>query len=272
MSGYFFERHFPGTTTCVVVGPLARGQAPAGFASARAIVWCDETADRAGSALAVPPGCAVHHVPLARARHDWLPALEKLVQRDASHLPSVFVTEQIVGPHTDHYLALLADLQVTLDRHHRARETRQKDGFTWQRHLFANLPAYVSRRVPASWAGALRGVPAFICGAGPSLDVTAPLLAAHRSRGLVFAADSALRGLARHGVTPKHHVTLTRFGIGKCRQMEFSEDSAVTIFRILVGALEGGVDVDRIRIGDRKARRSVSNGDAANGRVNRLGD
>ena len=114
------------------------------------------------------------------------------------------------------------------------------------------------------------------CIAGIGGDV-APIVGLARTGRDVVALDGCAlhcvkHSLARHGVTPKHHVTLTRFGIGKCRQMEFSEDSAVTIFRILVGALEGGVDVDRIRIGDRKARRSVSNGDAANGRVNRLGD
>jgi len=54
------------------------------------------------------------------------------------------------------------------ESHQRARTTRQKDGFKWQSQLLANLGFYARRRVPASWAGALQGLPAFICGAAPA--------------------------------------------------------------------------------------------------------
>jgi hypothetical protein len=90
---------------------------------------------------------------------------------------------------------------LILEAHQRARVTRQKDGFRWQQQLLQNLPAYARRRLPSAWAGALRGFPAFVCGAGPSLDVSAPSLAAAAQSGVIFAADSALRTLARHGVT-----------------------------------------------------------------------
>lgn len=206
-NGLFFERRFPGATTCIVLGPLSPAHPPADLARARAVLWCADSADLR-TPLRLPRDCALVTVPLADARANWRPALEQLVQRDARHLPSVFVSERIAGPHADDFLALLAELQATLDRHHRARQTRQKDGFTWQHHLLRNLPAYTAQRVPAEWAGALAGLPAFVCGAGPSLDVTAPLVAAHGAHAVIFAADSALPGLARHDVAADFAVSV----------------------------------------------------------------
>ena len=95
-----------------------------------------------------------------------------------------------------------------LAAHHGARITRQRDGYDWQRHLLQNLPGYAERRVPASWKDALRGMPAFVCGAGPSLDVSAPVLAAHAGHAVVFSADSALRALNRHGVQADFGVSI----------------------------------------------------------------
>jgi hypothetical protein len=86
--------------------------------------------------------------------------------------------------------------------------TRQQDGFLWQKHVLENLSAYAARRVPASWAGVLRGCPAFVCGAGPSLDATAPKIAAIADRAVVFAADSALRALARRGIRADFAVSI----------------------------------------------------------------
>lgn len=94
--------------------------------------------------------------------------------------------------------------------------------------------------------------------AGVGGDV-ASLVQLARSGRAVVALDGCSQHcvghcLARHAVSPKHHVTLTRFGVEKCLRMEFSEDQAVSIFRILVGALEGRVAIDRIRIAAPNAR------------------
>lgn len=52
--------------------------------------------------------------------------------------------------------------------------------------------------------------------------------------------------LARHAVTPTHHVTLTRFGAKKRLRMDFSEDQAVSIYRDLVEMLEGRLGIDEV--------------------------
>lgn len=52
--------------------------------------------------------------------------------------------------------------------------------------------------------------------------------------------------LARHGVTPTHHVTLTKFGVKKRLRMEFNENQAVSVYRDLAAVLEGSLDVGQI--------------------------
>lgn len=89
------------------------------------------------------------------------------------------------------------------------------------------------------------------CIAGVGGDVPSLVQLAGSGRDVVALDGCSLHCvkhcLARHEVSPKHHVTLTRFGVQKCPRMEFSEDQAVSIFRVLVGVLEGRVDIDRIR-------------------------
>ena len=62
--------------------------------------------------------------------------------------------------------------------------------------------------MPPGWQGALRGWPAFVCGAGPSLDLSAPILEKNARQGVVLAADSALRTLARHGIRADFAVSI----------------------------------------------------------------
>lgn len=46
--------------------------------------------------------------------------------------------------------------------------------------------------------------------------------------------------LARHGIDPAVHLTLTEFGVKKRFRMEFSEDEAAGVYRRLVADLESG--------------------------------
>jgi uncharacterized metal-binding protein len=51
--------------------------------------------------------------------------------------------------------------------------------------------------------------------------------------------------LARHGISPRYHVTLTKFGIRKRARIVFREDDAVTIYRHLVEFLDGRTRPDQ---------------------------
>jgi hypothetical protein len=197
--GLAYVQPYPGATTCVVVGRFGSPGVP-DLDHYRAVLWFAD-----GDATRSPPGGlapgTLQAVPLEDLDTTRITAmLGQFVQRDARHLPSLFVTDDALRQHTEAYQAVVATACAELDNQHRTRVLRQKDGFAWQKHVLQNLPAYARQRLPASWRGALRGRPAFVCGAGTSLDVSAPELAAHAGRGVVVAADSALRTLARHGV------------------------------------------------------------------------
>lgn len=199
--GTALTRLYPGATTAIVVGSAAADPAP-DLRGCRAVLWC-HTSPAPHPTLALPAGAKLFPLPLAQAEPA---ALEQFLRLDARHLPSLHVQPAALADPA--YQPLLARLTTLLAEHHRARVTRQQDGYRWQSHLLQNLPAYATHRLPENWRGALAGHPAFVCGAGPSLDISAPRLAAAAERGVVFAADSALRTLARHGVAADFVVSI----------------------------------------------------------------
>jgi hypothetical protein len=72
----------------------------------------------------------------------------------------------------------------------------------WVDNLVANLPT-VAGSVPCNAiAGAFGGVPAFIVGAGPSLDTNIEHLREAKKRGLLIAVNSSASALAAAGITP----------------------------------------------------------------------
>lgn len=190
---------FPGATTGVVVGRFAATGGP-DLRGLRAVLWFVD-GEGAGQ---VPDGVAPGTLQIAALEEldsaRLAKILDQFVRHDARHLPSVFVTDDAVRQHTGAYESVLTTTCAQLEGHHRDRIARQREGFTWQRHVLQNLPAYARWRLPASWRNALRGRPAFVCAAGSSLEASAPELAAHAGRGAVIATDSALHILARHGI------------------------------------------------------------------------
>jgi hypothetical protein len=200
MNGMLLEKPFPGATACVLIGRLDHAEDRV-FTGCRAMLWLVD----ADGTQPFPSGLTREAVQIVAVGSEGSagglsPALDRLIGRDGRHLPSLYVTPGVLGPHAAAYEAAVAEVHAALEHHHRARITRQRDGFVWQKYLLQNASAYLQRRLPDSWQNALCGLPAFVCGAGPSLDVSAPRLAPVAGRGVVFAADSALHALARHGI------------------------------------------------------------------------
>jgi hypothetical protein len=148
-----------------------------------------------------PPAGAVSVLAVDQCTSAQLEAaIEDFLTKSPKHLPSLYVTRRIPPEHEARYLTAIDSVAACLESHHRARVTRQQDAFAWQSHLFENARAYATRRLPDQWEGALAGLPAFVCGAGPSLDASARELAREAGNGVVFAADSSLRALSKVGV------------------------------------------------------------------------
>jgi len=200
MNEVLFLRRSQGATNCVAIGAFD-GETAAELRSHRDILWLNAH----DGELCAPRLTSPRPDPLP---HDIASAVRQFIRRDARRLPSLAVSQRVLQRDADCYADLIGLVHQILDQHHRARQTREKDGFRWQQHLLANTGAYVARRMPEAWRNALGGQPAFICGAGPSLDVSIEHVATHAGRAVVFAADSALRALAARGVEADFAVSI----------------------------------------------------------------
>lgn len=78
------------------------------------------------------------------------------------------------------------------------------------RNIAMNLPSYLTAQDVADWAGRLRGYPAIVVAAGPSLARALDLLPALRDRAAIIAVQTVLRLLLARGCRP-HFVTSLDF-------------------------------------------------------------
>jgi hypothetical protein len=200
MRGIISSQVFPGSQTCIVVGALD-GVADLDLCTCKAVLWfASGSAPHGLERLGLDPERVTTETVERLEGGRTLKVLDDLIQRDALHMPSVFLTEGVRGASSRLFLPVIDAIFAQLESHRGARFFRQQQGFPTQFNVLTNLPAYVRRRMPNSWAGALDGIPAFICGAGPSLDTSAAKLAEFARHGVIFAADSALSALDKLGI------------------------------------------------------------------------
>ncbi len=197
--GFLLAQTPADATTAIVIGGLGRTR-DLEFSRFHRVLWFVDAA----SHQPVPAGLPVSQIETVivetLAPEQTIALVERFLRLNPRQLPALFVADAVLSTHTAAYQPLIERVHAEIEDTRRARITRQQDGFTWQKHRLLNARAYARAPFPASWAGALRGVPAFVCGAGPSLDVSIAPLAAHARTAVVFSADSALHALARHRV------------------------------------------------------------------------
>ena len=99
-------------------------------------------------------------------------------------------------------MALPNAIQELFQRIGITQNTYEARARVWVEDILANLPTIAGTSPFLSLLGKYRGVPAFIVGAGPSLDQNVGLLAEARKKGIVFAVNSSGKALARNGVAP----------------------------------------------------------------------
>jgi hypothetical protein len=81
-------------------------------------------------------------------------------------------------------------------------EARRKFAGPYLLQTLANLPAIAREAGVEALDGVFTGVPAFVIGAGPSLDGNVAALARVQDRGVIVAADTALGPLVASGIRP----------------------------------------------------------------------
>jgi hypothetical protein len=92
--------------------------------------------------------------------------------------------------------SLIADTQINENTHYlRAR--------TWLTDIFANLEHLIGVTPFLALEDRYQGVPAFIVGAGPSLEKNIEHLHTATKKGIVFAVNTCARALGKKGVTPQ---------------------------------------------------------------------
>jgi uncharacterized membrane protein len=82
------------------------------------------------------------------------------------------------------------------------KNTYRKRAQTWVLDVLANLSVLESSTPLLGLEGAFTGIPAFIVGAGPSLDKNIDELRRAKHKGIVFAANSSALSLAKHQIAP----------------------------------------------------------------------
>lgn len=82
------------------------------------------------------------------------------------------------------------------------KNTYRKRAQTWVLDVLENLSSLETSTPLLGLEGVFTGVPAFIVGAGPSLDKNIEQLRRARHKGLVFAANSSALSLAKHHIAP----------------------------------------------------------------------
>jgi hypothetical protein len=82
------------------------------------------------------------------------------------------------------------------------QNTHRDRARTWVEHMLANVELLEDCAPFLALRGKYRGVPAFIAGAGPSLNQNVALLEEARQKGIVIAVNSSAKALAAAGVEP----------------------------------------------------------------------
>jgi hypothetical protein len=98
------------------------------------------------------------------------------------------------------------DFFIALEHYHRGVDLLASDsedmGVKVLKNAMKNLSVLPKVRLGSSLEGKCVQVPAIVCGAGPTLDGVAPLLAEMKNRALIIAGGSSVRALNAHGINP----------------------------------------------------------------------
>ncbi len=108
----------------------------------------------------------------------------------------------VVAAFEAYYREVQTVLQARLSRQRVNAATLRRFGRRWTRNLACNLEKIDTARDAGEWRNRLRGVPAVVVAAGPSLDEVLPFMPGIAERSAVISSDTAARALLRIGVVP----------------------------------------------------------------------
>jgi hypothetical protein len=199
MGDFHTKKSFQGADSCILIG-RAQGDHMREIGPMERLLWIVDDEGAVDVSKRIFSGCKYwERLPVTKDV-NWREILGTFLIKTPRLMPSLYITKQIPTKFQDHYATMIEGVVSLLEEEYRIRVTRQQDAFAWQSNLINNMTEYMSRRLPNNWKGALSGIPAFVCGAGPSFSVSAPELARLADRGVIFAGDSSLKALSNMGV------------------------------------------------------------------------
>jgi 6-hydroxymethylpterin diphosphokinase MptE-like len=170
-----------------------------GVAGAESLLgWLDGSPERHLAVIESEPG----HLLCFKPRH---PRLHLRLPKHVEELTATFAgkrSDLLVSPGTPPDEALYLQLVGAGARSTTLIDEFRRMGDLFYENFYANLLELPGRYAAAGLRGKFEGVPAIICGAGPSLDRNAHLLSELSDRALIFAGGSALNALSNRGICP----------------------------------------------------------------------
>ena len=137
-----------------------------------------------------------------------LSSLSEFFLLDSIHPPEVKVSFSIQRGNNKVYENFVHLALNEIDTLLRARRTRKETGFIRQLQIFSNLDGYLLNRIPEEWKNLCQNHLAIVVGAGPSLDVTLPMIKEGLPSSVIIAADSSLKALAKENICPDFVVSI----------------------------------------------------------------
>lgn len=108
----------------------------------------------------------------------------------------------LVDSFVEYYGEVQTILQTRLSRQQVNTATLRRFGRRWTRNLADNLEIMNTARDAGEWRERLKGMPAVVVAAGPSLDEVLPFMPGIAERSIVISSDTAARALLRREVVP----------------------------------------------------------------------
>ncbi len=126
--------------------------------------------------------------------------------------------------------AARAAIQMTVEDTQMIENTRRARYPEWITHALQNVELATRCSPVLALAKQTENVPAFIIGAGPSLDKNVKLLAEAAQKGIVFVVDAAGTSLDRHGIVPQFVVYLEAMNLAKLlASFSFADKSILAV-------------------------------------------
>jgi len=200
------ENHSPGSTTAVLLGPVDEPELSAQCAKHPAgVLWI--IVEGEGELPSPIPENLKQIIVTPEVGDFPEETLRDFLGLNYETMPSIRVSAA-VSPDNPAHAKILNHVTHQADATLRARRTRSENGSLRQRNVFRNLAGYLTARTPESWRDLAEGSLVVVVGAGPSLDVTLPLVREGFGQPVIIAADSTLRALVKNGISPDFVVSI----------------------------------------------------------------